>query len=314
MSECTKCPFCESSSLESASEKARIPAIIRKFKSQSFTVWRCRECGSLHSRETVDLPAYYAAYPFVKQELDFFTRRAFQNRLRQLVREGLKPSNTILDFGCNNGGFVTYLKSQGFTDVEGYDRFVEAFHRPELLKRKYDVIVAQDVIEHAEDPAEMFSTLVGCLKNGGLLCIGTPCADRIRLDGFEPFAVSLHQPYHRHIFSSQALLAEARKHGLNPQSFYRRHAGESKFPVLNILAMHEYVRFAGGDLEAGFEPIRLSVFLRHPQLFFYVFFGYFFCRQSEMSAYFRRLPTLPAAKPAPLRKAAVNFEPPNAEL
>jgi len=314
MSECTQCPFCKSSSLESARETARIPAIIRKFKSQKFTVWRCRDCGSLHCREAVDLSAYYSAYPFVKQELDFFTRQAFKNRLRQLAREGMKPTDHILDFGCNTGGFITYLKSQGFTRVHGYDRYVEAFHRPDLLSRKYDVIVAQDVLEHAEKPDEMFDLLVSCLKDGGLLCIGTPCADRIRLDDYEPFAVSLHQPYHRHIFSSQALLTEARKYGLNTQSFYRRHAGESKFPVLNILAMHEYVRFAGGDLEAGFEPIRLSVLFTHPQLFFYIFFGYFFCRHSEMAAYFRKLPTPQAAKPAPLRRAAADFAPPTAGI
>lgn len=285
--DCILCPFCENSSIEAASEQARIPAIVREYQDREFTVWRCGSCLSLHSKEHVDLAAYYAVYPLARQSEDYLTRHFCDTRLSALPQMGVKKSDSILDFGCGTGLFVRHLSKRGYTDVTGYDPYIDEFRIEAALARKYDVILAQDVIEHAEDPAAMFALMVGSLRTDGLLCLGTPCAERIKLKPYEPYAVSLHQPYHRHIFSTKALVGLARRHGLVESRIRGRHIGESAAPGANVLFLHEFIRHSGGVINAGFEPSRPGIFRRHPKLIWDAFFGFFFSRKSEMAVYFR---------------------------
>ena len=70
-----------------------------KFVTSSFTVWRCKNCGSLHSKEAVDLSKYYAYYPMKRMKADYFSNRMYGNRLRILRAHGLSPGHKILEHG-----------------------------------------------------------------------------------------------------------------------------------------------------------------------------------------------------------------------
>lgn len=290
MNSCLSCPFCpDTGSFQNAREKVQVPGIVRAFLEQCFTVWRCVNCGSLHSKESVDLPHYYQGYPFAQHKLDFWSKIAYQKRTKDLVKQGIQKHHKILDYGCGAGVYVQYLRDQGYAHAVGYDPYVKAFADSQRLAESYDAVLAQDVIEHADDPSAMLSELLSCLKPDGLLYLGTPLANRIRLRDHARFAMSLHQPYHRHIFSLKALLQLTGAHGLRVTGLSKRHCTDTLIPTVNTRFLHEFIRAGGNVVDVGFEPPPQDIWKRHPKLLLYAFFGYFFSHRSELSGYFRRL-------------------------
>src|SRR5690348_1047308 len=98
------CEICGSGDgFETSHDIAKIKSNVRQFRNEEFTVWRCANCGSLHSLEDIDYAHYYEDYVVHHQKMDFYSRRLFSSRMRQLVRGGLLPHHRILDFGCGNG-------------------------------------------------------------------------------------------------------------------------------------------------------------------------------------------------------------------
>lgn len=74
-----RCTVCDAGgTYEQAAEVARVRCNVRAFADREFTVWRCPGCRSLHALEDIDYGAYYAAYPLVRQRLDFFTLRLYR--------------------------------------------------------------------------------------------------------------------------------------------------------------------------------------------------------------------------------------------
>src|SRR5690349_6145001 len=93
---------------------AKIKSDVRQCRNEEFTVWRCANCGSLHSLEDIDYAHYYEDYVVHHQKMDFYSRRLFSSGMRQLVRGGLLPHHRISDFGCGNGNFVRFLQEKGY--------------------------------------------------------------------------------------------------------------------------------------------------------------------------------------------------------
>lgn len=97
----------------------------------------------------------------------------------------LMPSNknsSILDFGCGAGSFLKKLNNSGYTDLSGvevseikttstYDCFVIS---KTIQKRKYDVILLMDVLEHIEDDSAILRKIKSHLKPGGILLLSVP--------------------------------------------------------------------------------------------------------------------------------------------
>lgn len=112
------------------------------------------------------------------------------------VYDSLLPADRsvrILDIGCGGGHFLHYLSRKGYSGMEGIDiapglvRFVAEEIWPRVRqgdvleylkerKRGYDVLVANDFIEHLEK-REIIEFLFLChdaLADGGLLLLKTP--------------------------------------------------------------------------------------------------------------------------------------------
>jgi 2-polyprenyl-3-methyl-5-hydroxy-6-metoxy-1,4-benzoquinol methylase len=103
-------------------------------------------------------------------------------------------STRILDAGCGEGSFLAFLKSEGYTNLHGFDLseenveiclnaglgFVQRFNALELDEYppsgEFDLIFALDLLEHL--PKEMASRFIelarGRLKKGGKLVVQTP--------------------------------------------------------------------------------------------------------------------------------------------
>lgn len=261
---------------------------VRAFRADFFTVWRCANCGSLHSAERVDLAPYYAQYPLRRQKTDVFNRIALRKRLRMLNGERLQRSQSILDYGCGRGAFLDVLRQDGFTDVGGYDAYVSSYADSTVLSRQYDLVTSYDVIEHFHNPRDFMATVADLVKPDGLLAIGTPNADALSITGPGDIPVDISQPYHRHILSERVLLALAAGRGFLPVATYRRFCADTLFPGVNARFAWAYVQATGGMLDAITEPIRATVILRSPRLIFDALFGYFFPQPGYIFVVFKR--------------------------
>lgn len=276
------CIICSNNKLKKVVESARIPSITRKYVNETFTVWRCASCGSLHSDEQINLDKYYQDYPLKQHKLDFWAKLAYRQRLKRLLKVGLQKNSVILDYGCGQGLFIDFLISHGFKNVDGYDPYIDRFSNKEIIKDKYDFVMSQDVIEHHDNPEKLLSKLISITAKNGILCIGTPNAKEISLQDYDKNAMPLHQPYHRHILSEKAFMCLAKRHGLSLIKIYRRWYYETFFPGVNYKFIQEYVSRNGKVLDAVVEPIDIKKIIMSPTLLFYAFFGYLFPPKTEI--------------------------------
>lgn len=285
MPDFTICDLCQTPGhLETASDINKIASNLRQFQDQKFTVWRCKNCHSLHSKESVDLEFYYRHY--ITLPNGYALACAYQNRLNCLIKQGLTPEKTLLDFGCNQGFFVNFLMQAGYEKVTGYDAYIPAFSDPRPLASQYDFVISYDVIEHIDSPKACLEKLVSCLKPGGVLVLGTPDASGITLSDRD--RTSLHQPYHRHILSKQALLNLGNQYGLELIQYSNRSFYDTWIPGVNSRAIAYYIQKTGNLLDVVTEPPRFFTILTSPLLIFYVFLGYLFPPSNQMTIFFTK--------------------------
>jgi SAM-dependent methyltransferase len=269
-------------------EEVAVRCNVRRFGDEVFALWRCNDCGSLHCKDEVDLIRFYAGYPVHKLRLNYWIRLAYANYVRRLTKFGLDRSHRILDYGCGEGLLIEYLRRRGYRDVTGFDPYVAKFADTSRIADKYDCVIAQDVIEHADQPRSVFMQLLDCVCPGGLLCIGTPDAERINLGDSERYSLSLHVPYHRHILSRKILLQIARRANLRVVKLWDRHYTDTPFPTCNMQFTRSYVWQCGNWLDVLFEKPRPGALVRSPTLLFHAFFGYLVPWRTEMMVLFHK--------------------------
>jgi 2-polyprenyl-3-methyl-5-hydroxy-6-metoxy-1,4-benzoquinol methylase len=281
----TSCGFCFKGNVADAQECRAIPSPIRAFRSESFPVWRCRNCGSLHSLNVVDLDHYYAHYP--RRDIDqptFLTRCAYANLVRKLERAGLNPNSRILDYGCGNGDLITYLRECGYSTVRGYDPFVTEFASQDVLHDRYDTVIAKDVFEHLENGKKALSEWKNLLQPGGMLCLTLPNANGVYLKTSGRMLHSLHQPYHLHIPTVAQLEAMTNELGFKTLRIEERSYWDTPIPMVNRFFIFEFLRTGDNTVDVAFEAPRIFRIMTSPRLWFYGLFGYFLPNRAEMIA------------------------------
>jgi SAM-dependent methyltransferase len=258
------------------SEVNAVRSNIRKFKHHKFNVWRCARCASLHCEEVGDLAPYYAEYPLRREAgFGYFTSQWFRVVLKRLIRAGLNPALSILDYGCGNGLLIKYLQSRGYRNCTGYDPFVDEFKSTEVLARRYDWVLCFDVIEHVKSPQALIQQFVKLLKPEGRLCLFTPRADGIKLAEPEESIHQLHSPCHLHILSERGLIDLCSSEGFSREVTYHRWYQDSWMPCTSRRFIELYMRCQGNDMDSAFDPPRWRGILTTPILWFYALFGYF---------------------------------------
>ena len=278
------CCIC-GNSCDTPAKVAKVHSNVRDFASETFNLWKCPSCGSIHSQDQVDLDYYYSKYPFFGQKLDWAVKSSYRGLLRRLKRAGLSEDAKILDFGCGSGLLVKYLRSQGY-NAAGYDKFNDQFNLPDLLFERFDCVIAQDVIEHAPKPQTVLDQLGALAKPGGLIFIGTPNAAGINLDKPEKFIHPLHQPYHRHIFSIDALKKCAANQNWDLVKYYS--TPYTNMPGLSLPFLHHYMRAGDGTLNVLFDRKISPTFWLNPLTYFLLITGYFLCDDADIVAIFRK--------------------------
>ena len=121
-------------------------------------------------------------------------RKIFWQRLQYafgLIEKHVSGDSIVLDFGGGSGAFLPSLRSLfqhvavvdrdvadavniaehfGFTDIHFYQQDINSFEH----NKKFDLIVATDVLEHFRDMQEPFVFMERYLKQGGYLLLTLP--------------------------------------------------------------------------------------------------------------------------------------------
>jgi len=244
-----------------------------RFLERLFRLWKCPQCLTLHSLDAVDMVDIYRDYPPNKRRLDVFARGTLNNLLSRLTEAGLSKDAAILDYGCGNGIFLEFLERRGYRKLTGYDPYVREFSRPPT--GQFDCVLANDVIEHVDDPRAMLADCVRHVRPGGLLYVGTADSEPVDMSNLAPHLMRLHQPFHRVILTEQGLQQLAAETGMNLVRNWRRSYMDTLIPFANYRFLDEFNAALDHNMDRAMAPDAARVLLRRPSLIFYAFFGYF---------------------------------------
>jgi 2-polyprenyl-3-methyl-5-hydroxy-6-metoxy-1,4-benzoquinol methylase len=285
----TICNLCDDpSTLDSVSEVVEVSSNVRKFADRRFTVWRCKNCQSVHSRDVVDLTEYYREYPFQRQRPGFAWRLISRNYLRRLKAAGFTRQHSLLDYGCGSGLLVEWLRREGYRKVDGFDAYGDKYSDRNVLGRKYDFVILQDVLEHTEEPTELLDEVVSLTARGGIICAGTPNAEALDLSAWQGYVHSLHQPYHLHMLSASVLRSLAARRGLTVERFYDVFYADTFLPCVNVRFCHYYANLFDNTLDLAFDALRFTWHVVTPKAVILALFGRFWPPRSEMMFLFRK--------------------------
>jgi|SRR6476661_4081583 len=269
------------------------PCNVRAFKDETFKVWRCPGCMTIHCLDVVDLAHYYAKYPFAQAKLTWSLRLCYQNLFQQLIKHGFSQTHSFLDYGCANGLFVQYLRQRGFANCHGYELYApqEGFGDPTILQQDpFDYISLQDVIEHVEDPNTLLYELDALLAPGGYILLGTPNAANIDLtqSSVSDYYNAVHVPYHLHVYTRESLESLGRRQGWEPVDFFDKPYYDTRWFGLNARAWNKYQSLFDGTINVIFEPIQLWKALSCYKFWFYAIFGYWLSLRTGMAVMFHK--------------------------
>jgi 2-polyprenyl-3-methyl-5-hydroxy-6-metoxy-1,4-benzoquinol methylase len=123
---------------------------------------------------------------------DFFSL-GYKKRYHRFLPHDKKAK--ILDIACGAGKFLYFLQKEGYHNTGGIDLSKEQialagqigvenvwvddlFSYLPTVERKYDMIIANDIIEHLtkEETMEFLDKIMAALKPGGSILISTPNA------------------------------------------------------------------------------------------------------------------------------------------
>lgn len=206
---------------------------------ETFAYVRCAGCGAL---SIADVPSdrlgeiypdtYYSfsagkmsLAERVKQQLD---RRMFRKLFARLPGKSL----SALDVGGGTGWLLTQARTveprlthTAVVDIDGQARagaeaMGHAFHLGRVedftSKRKFDLILLLNLIEHVEDPVAVLAKMKQLLAPGGKILAKTPNHDSLDARLFKNHSWGgYHCPRHWVIFTPESFAGAVRKAGLS---------------------------------------------------------------------------------------------------
>lgn len=233
------CKFCGSSQLKDFTAQERMLGM-----GGDFHYAECLSCGSLQLENIPeDLSVYYppSYYSFLGLKTSGYLLRLLkQLRIRSFLWLGIKwqaPiygywlrkvhtrfSARIADVGCGNGQLLYELYAGGYSDLHGFDPFIEKEKEIapglKLWKRRieeseltFDLIMMHHSFEHMEDPNPVLKSCFEKLNPGGILLIRCPVADAEVWKSNREFWVQLDAPRHLIIPTVKGLKGLAEKIG-----------------------------------------------------------------------------------------------------
>ena len=153
-------------------------------------------------------------------------------RRRVTLNEGVFPPWTadgrLLDIGCGNGYFLSFMQKIGWR-VSGVDIdheaarlareaykipvFVGTLDKAGFSDRSFDAVTMSHVIEHAPAPVDLLMESYRIISRGGYLCIATPNFKSLGHSIFRRNWFALDPPRHLYLWTPGALYKAVEKAG-----------------------------------------------------------------------------------------------------
>lgn len=235
------CKFCDGTRLKYFQAQERMLGM-----GGEFTYAECLSCGSIQLDTILeDLSVYYPSnyYSFSGLStsdlkvriLKILRMRAFlwfgmswQAPLYGYWLKKLHPgfNARIADVGCGNGQLLYELYASGYTDLSGFDPFIERENelapglalyksRIEESDRSFDLIMMHHAFEHMVDPWDVLKSCYEKLNPGGKLLIRCPVTDAEVFKENREYWIQLDAPRHLIIPSVRGFKTLAEKLGFS---------------------------------------------------------------------------------------------------
>jgi SAM-dependent methyltransferase len=175
----------------------------------------------------MDTAAYAAEAAIEADHWWFAGRRLLFSDL--IKRFGLAPNAEILDVGTSTGSNLRLLRDLGFDHVIGIDQSPEAIRfcaekglglvrrgdirALEFPDRRFDLVLATDIIEHVDDDLGALRELRRVLKPGGYLLLTVPAFRLL-------WGVQDEVSHHKRRYSLRNLLSTLRVAELSPREHF----------------------------------------------------------------------------------------------
>jgi len=193
-----------------------------------FELVRCKACKLVSTRPFLNeealnpwyRPRYHGWWQDKKGHLFSILSRLFQlNRSKWIIK--YVPKGTLLDIGCGDGTFLTFMLERGW-DVFGIENLykytqvtptgaIETKIVPHDIEKwnqsfaPLDVITLWHVLEHVEDPVKTLHQAYNALKPSGLLVLSVPNFKSLQASLCQDCWFHLDVPRHRWHFTPETI-------------------------------------------------------------------------------------------------------------
>jgi 2-polyprenyl-3-methyl-5-hydroxy-6-metoxy-1,4-benzoquinol methylase len=137
---------------------------------------------------------------------------------------GFRTNSRILDVGAGNGSLLLELQQLGFTDLQGFDPYIERdISYPDgvrvsrtLLPEQppFDLIMLHHTFEHMPNPLDSLRMLAGLLSPAGTILLRMPVGGSYAYRRYRGHWVGLDPPRHLHVLTPRGVDIVAKAAGL----------------------------------------------------------------------------------------------------
>lgn len=161
----------------------------------------------------------------------------------QLLKDlKLKKNSSVLDVGCGDGGMLIAMKKMGLSDLSGFDAdsvmikklkknydinfflsdFENFYKKENILKKKFNYIFLNGVLEHTFNPAVMLKNVSKVCDISSNIFIKIPSGQSLQMKFLKEYNWSSFAPFHRTLFSKKGLEILLKKNGFIKIKFIKK--------------------------------------------------------------------------------------------
>ena len=202
-------------------------------ESYPLAVQYCEDCSHLQLTDAVDPNIIFKNYLYVsgtsRTMLEYFDW--FSNFAVEYMPYGY-PNGSVLEIGCNDGSQLNYFKAMGYetwgidpaeniypTSSKNHNIICDFLNKQSIQKlpgKTFDLLYAQNVFAHNDNPLEFLQLLKTKMNDYSLLFIQNSQCDMIVNGEFDTI---YHE--HRSFYSHRSMTALADRAGLNIIDFVK---------------------------------------------------------------------------------------------
>ena len=193
---------------------------------QEFEIYQCKNCGFGKTKGSeINYGNYHRDEVYIKEDSQF--ENIFQKRVGIILK--FKKNGLVLDIGSSTGTMLSLFAQKGW-EVQGIEPSKNSsqqalkkgiptlntfFEKAKLENNKYDVVIANHVLEHIDDPVGFLEKIYKILKKGGIVLIDAPNFGSFSARTFGTKWQYLLPREHLWHFSSKSLANLLRKSGFS---------------------------------------------------------------------------------------------------